>query len=149
MAAHARLKNEFTEDKKYHNLMTWLIWERRVWRTSLRRTKSTIISWHDSYEKGALEEWVYGGQKVPLSHDMTHMRKAHLKNEFTEDKKYHYLMTWLIWERRVWRMSLRRTKSTIISWHDSYEKGLLPLRQLSEAWSRNVTLLYKYYLINI
>ena len=22
--AHARLKNEFTEDKKYHNLMTWL-----------------------------------------------------------------------------------------------------------------------------
>ena len=26
MAAHARLKNEFTEDKKYHNLMTWLSW---------------------------------------------------------------------------------------------------------------------------
>ena len=25
MAAHARLKNEFTEDEKYHNLMTWLI----------------------------------------------------------------------------------------------------------------------------
>ena len=25
MAAHARLKNEFTEDKKNHNLMTWLI----------------------------------------------------------------------------------------------------------------------------
>ena len=25
MAVHARLKNEFTEDKKYHNLMTWLI----------------------------------------------------------------------------------------------------------------------------
>ena len=24
MAAHARLKNEFTEDEKYHNLMTWL-----------------------------------------------------------------------------------------------------------------------------
>ena len=23
MAAHARLKNEFTEDKKYHNPMTW------------------------------------------------------------------------------------------------------------------------------
>ena len=22
---HASLKNEFTEDKKYHNLMTWLI----------------------------------------------------------------------------------------------------------------------------
>ena len=24
MAAHARLKNEFTEDEKYHNLMSWL-----------------------------------------------------------------------------------------------------------------------------
>ena len=30
MAAHARLKNEFTEDEKCHNLMSWLIW-RRVW----------------------------------------------------------------------------------------------------------------------
>ena len=26
MAAHARLKNEFTEDEKCHNLMNWLIW---------------------------------------------------------------------------------------------------------------------------
>ena len=25
MAAHARLKNEFTEDEKCHNLMSWLI----------------------------------------------------------------------------------------------------------------------------
>ena len=25
MAANARLKNEFTEDEKYHNLMSWLI----------------------------------------------------------------------------------------------------------------------------
>ena len=24
MAAHARLKNEFTEDEKYHNFMSWL-----------------------------------------------------------------------------------------------------------------------------
>ena len=24
MTAHARLKNEFTEDKNYHNLMSWL-----------------------------------------------------------------------------------------------------------------------------
>ena len=24
MTAHARLKNEFTEDGKYHNLMAWL-----------------------------------------------------------------------------------------------------------------------------
>ena len=26
MAAHARLKDEFTEDEKYHNLMRWHIW---------------------------------------------------------------------------------------------------------------------------
>ena len=26
MTAHARLKNEFAEDKMYHNLMTLLIW---------------------------------------------------------------------------------------------------------------------------
>ena len=25
MVAHARLKNEFTEDEKYHNLPIWLI----------------------------------------------------------------------------------------------------------------------------
>ena len=25
LAAHAFLKNEFTEDEKYHNLMSWLI----------------------------------------------------------------------------------------------------------------------------
>ena len=24
MAAHVRLKNEFTENEKYHNLMSWL-----------------------------------------------------------------------------------------------------------------------------
>ena len=26
MTPHARLKNEFTEDEKYHNLMGWLIY---------------------------------------------------------------------------------------------------------------------------
>ena len=27
MAVHACLKEEFREDEKYHNLMTWLIWK--------------------------------------------------------------------------------------------------------------------------
>ena len=27
MAAHARLKNEFMEDEKYYNLMSWLIFQ--------------------------------------------------------------------------------------------------------------------------
>ena len=26
IAAHAHLKNEFTEDEKYHNLMSWLLY---------------------------------------------------------------------------------------------------------------------------
>ena len=26
MATHERLKNEFTENEKYHNLITWQIW---------------------------------------------------------------------------------------------------------------------------
>ena len=30
MAAHLRLKNVFTEDEKYDNLMTWLIYFPRV-----------------------------------------------------------------------------------------------------------------------
>ena len=29
MAVHARLKKEFTEDEKYQNLMTWLLWSLR------------------------------------------------------------------------------------------------------------------------
>ena len=33
MAAHARLKNEFTEDEKYHNFMTLLISAFRLPRT--------------------------------------------------------------------------------------------------------------------
>ena len=32
MAAHARLKNELTEDEKYHNLMSWLICSPRHYR---------------------------------------------------------------------------------------------------------------------
>ena len=31
MAAHARLKNEFTEDEKCHNLISWLIYQARVY----------------------------------------------------------------------------------------------------------------------
>ena len=30
MAAHARLKNEFREDERYHNLMSWLMWSHVV-----------------------------------------------------------------------------------------------------------------------
>ena len=33
MAAYARLKNEFTEDEKYHNLMTWLNYTFHLWST--------------------------------------------------------------------------------------------------------------------
>ena len=33
MAAHARLKNEFTEDEKFHNLMGWFNYLVRLTRT--------------------------------------------------------------------------------------------------------------------
>ena len=38
MAAHARLKNEFTEDEKCHNLMIWLIYVIVVLMSCLYRT---------------------------------------------------------------------------------------------------------------
>ena len=39
MAVHARLKNEFTEDEKYHNLMTWLYYFAGSLSQSLPTTK--------------------------------------------------------------------------------------------------------------
>ena len=40
MAAHACLKNEFIEDEKYHNLMTWL----KLFFPVLEKTDSFMIS---------------------------------------------------------------------------------------------------------
>ena len=45
MAAHARLKNEFTEDEKYHNLMRWLIspYDDKVHkRLTVRETRTNV-----------------------------------------------------------------------------------------------------------
>ena len=42
MAAHVCLKNEFTEDEKYHNLMRWLIWLCVQYLQILSRTKLPI-----------------------------------------------------------------------------------------------------------
>ena len=42
MAVHARLKNEFTEDEKYHNVMSWLIlWVLLVLRSADLCSKET------------------------------------------------------------------------------------------------------------
>ena len=41
MAAHANLKNEFTEDEKYHDLMTWLIST-----LTMRCYGSVCLSWN-------------------------------------------------------------------------------------------------------
>ena len=40
MAAHAHLKNEFMEDEKYHNLMTWLKWT--LWKQFEKGNLTTI-----------------------------------------------------------------------------------------------------------
>ena len=42
MAAHGHLKNEFSEDEKYHNLMRWLICS--VW----NENSVGLTVWHDS-----------------------------------------------------------------------------------------------------
>ena len=49
MAAHARLKNDFTDEGKYHNLMTWLkspfyIVEERAVRCDWASVKDPVIS---------------------------------------------------------------------------------------------------------
>ena len=49
MTAHARLKNEFTEDEKSHNLMNWLIC--RLPRAFLRSDDMTKTSLQSSRTK--------------------------------------------------------------------------------------------------
>ena len=47
IAAHARLKNEFTKDEKYHNLMTWLICMFRAVHGHTNTTSNTIQNGRD------------------------------------------------------------------------------------------------------
>ena len=46
MATYEHLKNELTEDKKYHNLMRWLIWpnylDKQVWASSTADPDQTV-----------------------------------------------------------------------------------------------------------
>ena len=49
MAAHARLKNEFTEDEMYHNLMRWL---KYVFRLLI-----TVSQCHYFYLSGQIGDW--------------------------------------------------------------------------------------------
>ena len=48
MTVHARLKNEFMEDEKYHNLMTWLKCAGSSELSLVAYVISTIISWAGS-----------------------------------------------------------------------------------------------------
>ena len=61
MAAHACLKNEFTEDEKYHNLMRWLIYilqkkqnknkQYEKYLQEVPQSKITVIFWHQEKEQ--------------------------------------------------------------------------------------------------
>ena len=63
MAAHARLKNEFTEDEKYHNLMRGLIYilqkktntetnsMNEKYLQEVPQSKITVILWHQEKEQ--------------------------------------------------------------------------------------------------
>ena len=44
MAVHGHLKNAFTEDEKYHNLMTWLNWATSRENLLLPYANSSLIS---------------------------------------------------------------------------------------------------------
>ena len=44
MAAHAYLKNEFKEDEKYHNLMSWLILKSGPVKPKLEAVNSAQLS---------------------------------------------------------------------------------------------------------
>ena len=54
MAAHARLKNEFTEDEKYHNLLRWLILSLTLCRGKKLIEKFeclfSVCVWHHCYK---------------------------------------------------------------------------------------------------
>ena len=49
MAAHARLKNEFTEDEKCHNLMSWLIRLLFIRLTRLCKIEASSVHMHSHY----------------------------------------------------------------------------------------------------
>ena len=45
MAVHVHLKNEFTEDEKYHNLMRWLIlWLSCIWQPAFLSHAKALTS---------------------------------------------------------------------------------------------------------
>ena len=52
MAAHAHLKNEFTEDKKYHNLMTWLnyIFGQKNYQYKFDKMKCKYMCWNQNFD---------------------------------------------------------------------------------------------------
>ena len=48
MVVHVHLKNEFTEDEKYHNLMRWLKYEKPYiedWKPSYFKLLIKIVKW--------------------------------------------------------------------------------------------------------
>ena len=51
MAAHVRLKNEFTEDEKYHNPMRWLIYVSSIISNALGWAKLVV------YKLSGRESW--------------------------------------------------------------------------------------------
>ena len=49
--AHARLKNEFTEHEKYHNLMSWLKWSMVLMEYKNDTVQSSLLYklWYNTY----------------------------------------------------------------------------------------------------
>ena len=66
MAAHVRLKNEFTEDEKCHNLMTWLKWPLGSFKDP--HTSLVLVS-----SCTGLQLWRFTKQRLLRSHVMAYI----------------------------------------------------------------------------
>ena len=62
MAAHGRLKNEFTENEKYHNLMSWL-------NCDLEDEKQNVLCHWFMLWSGGLVAVELACKSVPFSHN--------------------------------------------------------------------------------
>ena len=81
MAAHGRLKNEFMEDEKYHNLVTWLIlcWfvDRTVFAENYVNFLTHILTFSvDRYD------YIVNGEALKEIHE--YMEVEHTFSEYTE-----------------------------------------------------------------
>ena len=99
MAAHACLKNEFTEVEKYHNLMRWLIWP-FLYVHCKQHIFVPIIYRYMGISTGSAGVYVW-----EVAWSFTHwVSSRHL----SECKIFNYCLRYFWWNYRKINISLRR-----------------------------------------